>query len=103
LTDLNFLCEKSTILQKQQLVRLGFDQQLYFQEGIYRTPSALPIFYRNELILREKRLLYIEKKGDFLSKVPSGGGDEAPIEHLVALFKLIHQIKSPHNQPLPRI
>jgi hypothetical protein len=31
------------------------------------------------------------------------GGDEAQIEHLVALFKLIHKIKSPHNQPLPRI
>jgi site-specific DNA recombinase len=47
LTDLNYLYQEPTILQKQQLVRLGFDQQLYFQDGVYRTPSVLPIFYRN--------------------------------------------------------
>jgi site-specific DNA recombinase len=75
LTDLNALYQEATILQKQQLVWLGFERQLYYQDGVARTPSVLPIFYHNELILREKKLLYIEKKRDFLAKIPSGGGE----------------------------
>jgi site-specific DNA recombinase len=75
LTDLNQLYRFANILQKQQLIRQGLEQQLYFQEGVFRTPSVLSIFYRNELILREKNLLYIEKKRDFLAKIPSGGGE----------------------------
>lgn len=82
LTDLNQLYNDCTILQKQHLIRLGFDQQLYYQDGVYRTPSLLPIFVRNELILREKKLLIVEKKGDFLAKIPSGGaeGSRTPVQ-----------------------
>jgi hypothetical protein len=44
--------------------------------------------------LREKPLPYIEKKRDFFKKVPSGGGDEAPIEHLAKLLTLLKLIKN---------
>jgi hypothetical protein len=63
-------------------VRAQCESILEKKLGVYRTPSVLPIFYRNELILREKGLLYIEKKGDFLSKVPSSGaeGSRTPVQ-----------------------
>jgi hypothetical protein len=34
LQDLNQLYEKATILQKQQLIKQGFDQQLYYLMGL---------------------------------------------------------------------
>jgi site-specific DNA recombinase len=73
LTDLKFVYKSIGISDGQELLNLGFDRNLFYKEGIYRTPTLLNILSHNELKLREKRLLFIEKKGDFFSKVPLGG------------------------------
>lgn len=73
LEDMNYLYEKASTVQKQQLIRLVFDCSLYYKEGVYRTPYLMPTFSHNALILREKRLLFIDEKGGNLSVSPSGG------------------------------
>jgi len=78
-----------TTLHKQELIRTVFDNSLYFEDHIYRTPYLILELAHNELKMREKGLLIVTKKGDSCQRIPSGGGDEAPIEHLVPLLSLI--------------
>ena len=82
LTDLHYIYETATTQQKQQLVGLGFDYSLYYQDGSYRTPSVLPVFTHNLLILKQKQLLIVETKKDFNIKVPLGGaeGSRTPVQ-----------------------
>ena len=37
-----------------------FDSRLYYQNHTYRTPYIMPVFTHNLLILKEKRLLYVD-------------------------------------------
>jgi len=82
LTDLKFIYKSVSISDGQELLRLGFDRNLFYQGGVYRTPTLIKTLAHNELKLREKGLLFIEKKGDFFSKVPSGGveGSRTPVQ-----------------------
>ncbi|HWB27721.1 MAG TPA: recombinase family protein [Chitinophagaceae bacterium] len=73
LTDMGYIYTRANTVQKQQLVRVVFDNGLYFENGSYRTPFIIPQLSHNELIMREKQLLFVDKKGDFFSKIPSGG------------------------------
>ena len=75
LRDVRHLYETANLLQKQEMIRAVFDNSLYYQDKVYRTPYLIPELSHNELIMREKNLLYIEKKRDFLAKIPSGGGE----------------------------
>jgi len=72
-TDIRGLFEKADTVAKQEFVKLGFDNNLYYEKGIYRTPTMLSILSRNHLKMREKGLLIFEKKRDFQSEIPSGG------------------------------
>ncbi|AYD48340.1 MAG TPA: hypothetical protein VFQ86_02105 [Arachidicoccus soli] len=54
LTDIRFVYSKADIIQKREFVNLVFDSNLYYQEGIYRTPTMLNIFSHNSLIMKEK-------------------------------------------------
>lgn len=73
LTDMNFIYSNATIDQKQDLLKKVFDNSLYYSEEIYRTPSLFKMFTHNELILREKKLLFVEKNREFLTKLPKSG------------------------------
>ncbi|MBL0202414.1 MAG: recombinase family protein [Chitinophagaceae bacterium] len=73
LTDMNYVYNAATIEQKQDVLRKVFDNGLYYSEQIYRTPSLMNIFNPNELILREKKLLFVERKREFQMKLPSRG------------------------------
>ena len=73
LKDMRYVYNISTTTQKHELISVVFDNCLYFQDGVYRTPFLLPQLSHNELIMREKRVLFVEKKGDFFSKIPLGG------------------------------
>ena len=72
-TDIRGLFEKADTVAKQEFVKLGFDNNLYYEKGIYRTPTMLGILSRNHLKMREKGVLIFEKKRDFQSEIPSGG------------------------------
>ncbi len=73
LTDIKFVYSKADIMQKREFVNLVFDSNLYYQEGIYRTPTMLNIFSHNSLIMKEKGYLIYEKKRDDFSIIPSSG------------------------------
>ncbi|HTG65643.1 MAG TPA: recombinase family protein [Flavobacterium sp.] len=73
LTDIPYVYSKSTTLQKREFVSMVFDTNLYYQEGVYRTPTIIDIFSSNVLKMKEKRCLVYEKKRDDLSIIPSSG------------------------------
>lgn len=73
LTDLKFVYTKSDTLEKQELIRLGFDNNLYYQEGIYRTPTMIDLLSHNSHVMREKGvLIYKKRRGNFSIPPPSG-------------------------------
>lgn len=76
-TDLNGVYSGLTLSGKQQMIRSVFDNGLYYENGTYRTHYIMPIFTHNLLILKEKQLLEIDKKGDFIAKISCGGAEES--------------------------
>lgn len=62
LTDIKFMYNKADIIQKRDFVNMVFDSNLYYQEGIYRTPTMMNIFSNNHLIMKDKGYLIYEKK-----------------------------------------
>jgi site-specific DNA recombinase len=93
LTDLNYIYGAATTIQKQQLIRIGFDSRLYYRQGIYRTPYIMPVLSHNELILKEKNLLLLDKKNGNSMEFPLGGAHGTTIELLHSLLSFIHSVK----------
>jgi len=75
LSDLQYVYTIATTTQKQAFIRQGFDNRLYYQNRVYRTPYILPIFEHNLLVLKEKRLLELDEKKMAGHKIPPGGAD----------------------------
>lgn len=82
LTDMRHVFETCNATQKQELVRTVFDNSLYYENKVYRTPYLIPELGHNELIMREKSLLIWEKKRGNLAISPSGGaeGSRTPVQ-----------------------
>ncbi len=70
LTDLRYVFTQADTIQKREFIAQGFDSNLYYENGVYRTPTMLEIFSHNHLKMREKNLVIFEKKGIFLRKPP---------------------------------
>lgn len=62
LSDLKYVFNVCNTNEKRELVKLGFDQKLYYQNGIYRTPFIIEPLSHNHLIMKNKGLLLYEKK-----------------------------------------
>ena len=75
LSDLEFVFNNTTALEKQELVNLGFERNLYYQDGVYRTPTMIDLLAHNTHIMREKGLLIYEKKRGNFSIPPLSGLD----------------------------
>ncbi|MDB4919092.1 MAG: hypothetical protein JWQ54_1075 [Mucilaginibacter sp.] len=73
LTDIKYIYGKADTIQKREFVNLVFDSNLYYQNGVYRTPTMMEVFAHNSLIMREKNLLIYDKKRDNQMIIPSGG------------------------------
>jgi len=71
-TDIRGFYEHADILTKQEFIKVGFDSNLYYENGVYRTPTMLSCLHYKYLKMRIKTL-FIMKKRDFLSEIPSGG------------------------------
>jgi hypothetical protein len=50
-----------SITHKHRFIRSVFDNSLSYADGVYRTPYLHSLFRHNELILRDKRLLFVEQ------------------------------------------
>lgn len=94
LSDLRELFRKASAADKQALITLGFDNQLTYSDGSYRTPYMLEIFQHNELILKQKKLLFLEQSVGNSGIIPSGGLTRNIIEPLTRLFQLAARIKA---------
>jgi len=64
-----------TTAKKQELIRTVFDNSLWYEDQVYRTPYLIPELAHNELIMKERRLLFIEKERGNRAVPPSGGGE----------------------------
>ncbi len=93
LEDVYFVWEISSTLQKQELVRYVFDNQLYYEAGSCRTPYLMEMFRHNELILREKKLLFIDKKRGFFAKSPEVDITGLQSNRLEDFFRYLDLIK----------
>lgn len=54
LTDMRNIFDTCKATQKHELVRTVFDNSLYYENKVYRTPYLIPELGHNELIMREK-------------------------------------------------
>ena len=70
LSDMGFVFSNASTIQKQELIKLLFDENLYYENGIYRTPTFLEIFAHNHLKMRDKGLLIYKKKEEFREEIP---------------------------------
>ncbi len=73
LTDLKYVFSRCSISDKQELLRKGFDANLYYKDGIYRTPTMIETFAHNALRMKEEGVLIYEKERGNFSIPPSSG------------------------------
>ena len=73
LSDLGYVYTQSDTMLKREFVNLVFDNNLYYQEGIFRTPTMLQIFTHKALEMKEKGYLIYEKKGEDFDNPPLSG------------------------------
>lgn len=83
---------QANIIQKREFVKLVFDSNLYYQDGIYRTPTMIDSLYHNRLIMKEKGLLVCNKKRDDFSIIPSSGVGESRTLKFICTNKSISYI-----------
>lgn len=94
LSNLQWQYEKADLHTKQAILRTVFNSQLYYHNGIYRTPYILPAFALKAATLKEKRLLIIEQPLQNSSKVEGCAPTPPSLEHLTPLLHLLTQIKT---------
>lgn len=92
LTDMQALYTAAPVPLKHELLNTVFDRQLYYKDKVYRTGYIMELFTGNELILREKKLLYVERKRAFGEKARYGGQHSTFIEPLVRLLSLLQAV-----------
>lgn len=73
LSDIGGLYEKADTLRKRDFVKMVFDSNLYYENGIYRTPTMLELLSRNASKMEGKGYLIYNKKRDNLSTIPQSG------------------------------
>jgi len=73
LSDMKYVYTKADTMQKREFISMVFDNNLYYQEGIYRTPTMMDMFSHNLLLMKEQGYLIYEKKRDDFSIIPSSG------------------------------
>jgi len=73
LGDIRHIYSRSDTLQKREFVNMVFDGNLYYQEGIYRTPTMMDIFSHNARKMEEKGYLLYKKKRDNIFVIPQSG------------------------------
>jgi site-specific DNA recombinase len=59
--DVQGAFNRFSIVHRHRFIRAVFDNALSYAEGVYRTPFLHSLFRHNELILKDKRLLFVEQ------------------------------------------
>ena len=71
-----------------------FDSNLYYQEGIYRTPTMMEVLSCNYLIMRGKLLLVYEKKGVICQSPPPVESERIELSSKQAIEELSTRLVS---------
>lgn len=90
---MRFVYNSCSTEDKQKVLGKVFDNRLYYQNKVYRTPYMMKIFHHDSLILKQKQLLELDEKRDFFEKVPTGGAAGSPIEPLMKFLIFLESIK----------
>lgn len=74
--------KSATIPQKQELLREGFDNGLYYKNRLYRSPYMMEVFHHNMLIIIKKELLKLDENKKSGHQVRSRGaeGNRTPVQ-----------------------
>jgi site-specific DNA recombinase len=76
LSDMRYVYSTANTLQKREFVSLVFDNNLYYENGMYRTPTMMEVLAHNSLLMKEKGYLDYKKKEGFLDEIPLGREEE---------------------------
>jgi hypothetical protein len=94
MADLHWYYTGAAVESKQSFVRVVFDNQLFYQDQVYRTTYLMDIFKPKALILKEKRLLIYEQppvdNGILAIRAPKG----STIEPLFKLLAVLNNRKT---------
>lgn len=55
-------------MRKGRFISMVFDNNLYYQNGIYRTPTMMEVLSLKAALMAERGYLIYEKRRDFLKK-----------------------------------
>ena len=81
---MRYVYTSADTIKKREFVSMVFDNNLYYQDGIYRTPIMMDMLSHNSLLMKEKRYLIHNKKGNH-AIIPSSG--ERGIRTLVSISR----------------
>lgn len=93
LGDMKSLFNSAFLTQKQAFIKILFDNQLYYQDGGYRTHFLIDIFKPKAASLHEKGLLIIEQPEGKIEKSDAGSLSATKIEHLNNFLSLVASIR----------
>jgi site-specific DNA recombinase len=81
LSDMHYIYSKCSMEDKQSFIKLVFDNNLYYENGIYRTPTMMQMFAHNSLKMKEKGLLIYKKIGENRNDFPLSDptGNRTPV------------------------
>ncbi|PYF68392.1 recombinase family protein [Pedobacter nutrimenti] len=63
LVDMKHIYKQAALLQKRELIRMIFDDNLYYENGIYKTPTLISALQHHFLFRKEGGYLLYEKSG----------------------------------------
>lgn len=92
LTDLLYHYKRVDITTKQAFLRWVFNSELYYLDGIYRTPFLHPMFAHKAALLQEKKLLIIEKLLQNSNDSDKGAREGTIVEHLYPFLEWVEKI-----------
>lgn len=94
LGNLQYLYQQADLSQKRTLVNLGFNYQLQYVDGVYRTQYLLPLLSHNTLILKQKGLLIVEQPPSQTEEKKRSTPAGSIIELHSSFFQLVAEIKT---------
>ena len=73
LADMKYVYTTCDTIRKRRFVSLVFDNNLYYHDGIYRTPTMMEVLSLKAPLMAERGYLILEKKAEFSEKIPPSG------------------------------
>lgn len=94
LSSLYSLYNSMDLVDKRIFIKEMFDNNLYYADGVYRTTYLLDLLKHNTMILKEKRLLFIDEVTDKSKRLDGSSPYITSIEQNTIFFELISKVKT---------